>query len=296
MFVVTYRRIFFAIGALAVALSIAAVGIFGLRFGIEFTGGELIEARYGERPSKSVIQAQLNELGIGGYSFREAGVDEVIVRMRPLSEEERGRVFEVLQATGASIERFNAVGPTIGKELRTKALVAIAIVVLMIILYVALAFRGVSKPVSSWVYGVIAIVALIHDIIIPVGVFALLGYLFGAEAGVLFVMALLAILGYSVNDTIVVFDRVRENLKHNEEQNRKEDFAVTVGKALEQTYVRSINTSLTTLLALFALFFVGGEATQDFALVLIAGIVAGTFSSICLAAPLLVSVEAKRRQ
>jgi len=292
MFVVVYRRIFFAIGALAVILSIGAVGFFGLHFGIEFTGGELIEARYNERPSKHVIQEQLDTLGLGGYSLREAGEDEVIVRTRPLSGDERSKVFEVLQTTGASIERFNAVGPTIGKELRTKAFIAIGIVVLMIVVFVALAFRGVSKPVSSWVYGGIAIVALIHDIIIPVGVFALLGHFFGAEVGVLFVMALLAILGYSVNDTIVVFDRVRENLKRNEEQNRKEDFVVTVGKALNQTYVRSINTSFTTLLALLALFFVGGEVTQDFALVLMAGIIAGTFSSICLAAPLLVSVEA----
>ena len=301
MLVVTYRNIFFIISTLMVAASLGAIATFGLNVGIEFTGGEIVEVKYAQqgegaspRPPKAAVEAQLDPLNLGTYSLRAAGEDEYILRVRPLAEDERKAVFAAVTEVGEStgtIERFNSVGPTIGKELRNKAWVAMLAVVLAIILFIAIAFRKVSEPVSSWKYGVIAIIALLHDVIIPTGVFALMGYFFGAEVGVLFVMALLAILGYSVNDTIVVFDRVRENLRENAERNRREDFDITVGKSLEQTYVRSINTSLTTLLVLLALFFVGADVTQDFALVLIAGVLAGTYSSIFLATPLLVTVR-----
>ena len=177
--------------------------------------------------------------------------------------------------------------------MRIKALLAFSIVVVAIVLFIAYVFRHVSKPVSSWKYGVISIIALLHDVIIPVGLFAILGSVVGAEIDVLFIVALLTILGYSVNDTIVVFDRVRENLRENQQLKRKEDFELTVGKSLNQTFARSINTSLTTTLVLLALFFFGGVATQNFALVLIMGIVAGTYSSLCLASPLLVAWKGK---
>ena len=294
MMVVAYRNIFFIISGIIVAVSISAVALLGLNFGIEFTGGEIIETKYETRPEKNIIEARLNELDLGAYSLRAAGEGQYILRVRPLGEEERGDVFKALTEAGeaaGTIERFNSVGPTIGEELRNKAWIAITAVVLAIVLFIAFAFRRVSEPVSSWKYGVIAIVALLHDVIVPTGVFAVLGYFLGAEIDVLFVMALLAILGYSVNDTIVVFDRVRENLRENDEANRREDFEITVGKSLQQTYMRSINTSITTLLVLLALFFIGAEVTQDFALVLIAGVLAGTYSSIFLAAPLLVTVQ-----
>lgn len=294
MLVVTYRKIFFALSGIIVAAAIGSIVVFGLNFGIEFTGGELIETKYAERPDKSLVEAQLNELELGAYSLRAAGNDEFILRVRPLEESERDNVFAAVTTVGetvGTIERFNSIGPTIGTELRNKAWVAILAVVLAIILFIAIAFRKVSEPVSSWKYGFIAIIALLHDVIIPTGLFAALGYFFGAEVDVLFVMALLAILGYSVNDTIVVFDRVRENLRQNEEKNRREDFELTVGKSLNQTYIRSINTSITTLIVLLALFFIGSEVTQDFALVLIAGVLAGTYSSLFLATPLLVTVQ-----
>ncbi|MAJ97312.1 MAG: protein translocase subunit SecF [Parcubacteria group bacterium] len=294
MLVVTYRKVFFALSGIIVAAAIASIAVFGLNFGIEFTGGELIETKYAERPAKVAVEAQLNELELGAYSLRAAGDDEFILRVRPLEENERNNVFTAMTQVGegvGTIERFNSVGPTIGTELRNKAWIAILAVVLAIILFIAIAFRKVSEPVSSWKYGFIAIIALLHDVIIPTGLFAALGYFFGAEVDVLFVMALLAILGYSVNDTIVVFDRVRENLRENEEKNRREDFELTVGKSLNQTYMRSINTSITTLVVLLALFFIGSEVTQDFALILIAGVLAGTYSSLFLATPLLVTVQ-----
>ena len=300
MLIVKYRNIFFWITGAIVALSFGSILFFGLNFGVDFTGGTLIEARYeSNRPDKTIVQATLETIGITGVSIRPAGDNEHIIRAAMLSDEQRDLLPEALSINGeyiVSIERLNEIGPTIGEELRNKALIAIVLVSVAIILYIAFTFRGVSKPVSSWVYGVIAVVALLHDVLVPFGVFAILGSFFGTQIDTLFVMALLAILGYSVNDTIVVFDRVRENLKNNADRGRKEDFSLTVGKSLNQTYVRSINTSLTTLLVLLTLFFLGPEATQDFALVLMVGVIAGTYSSLALATPLLVAIERRGKK
>lgn len=295
MLVITYRRVFYFLTAILVVASFIGVGVFGLNFGIDFTGGTILEVSYEEeRPGKAQLETQLQSLPIGGFSLRETGEQGFILRTQTLSEEARLGVLRALSLNEeypVIQERVNTVGPIIGSELKNKAFVAIGIVMLAIILFVTFVFRKVSEPVSSWKYGVIAIVALLHDIIIPIGVFSVLGYTVGSEVNALFVMALLAILGYSVNDTIVVFDRVRENLRLNKELNRKEDFELTVGKSLTQTYTRSINTSLTTAFVLLTLFFLGAPATQDFALVLLTGVIAGTYSSIFLATPLLVTIN-----
>lgn len=298
MFVVKFRKIFFTIGLLFVAAAITSVLYFGLIFGIDFTGGSLLEVSYSEeRVNKESISNQLDGMEMGLYSLREIGDSGYILKTKDLNVENHEAVLSVFSQGGeveVTEERFNSVGPTVGAELRNKAVVALLLVVFAIILFVAFAFRKVSEPVSSWKYGVIAIVALIHDIFIPVGIFAALGHYVGAEIDVLFIMALLAILGYSVNDTIVVFDRVRENLRFNKEKNKKEDFELTVGKSIKQTFTRSINTSLTTIFVLLALFFIGPVATENFALVLLTGVMAGTFSSIFLAAPLLVTIQGWR--
>jgi preprotein translocase subunit SecF len=183
------------------------------------------------------------------------------------------------------------VGPTIGAELRNKALAALGAVLLCILLFIAFAFRKVSEPVSSWMYGLIALATLFFDVLVPLGFFAVLGYVAGAQIDTLFVTAILTILGYSVHDTIVVFDRTRENLRLNQERNRKEDFESVAGRSVGQTFVRSMNTSVTTLLSLVALYLIGPESTRFFALTLLVGIVAGTYSSIAFATPLLVAVE-----
>jgi len=278
MFVVKFKKIFFGLGLLLVGASIASVLYFGLVFGIDFTGGSLIEVSYSEeRLEKETLANQLDAMGMGTYSLREIGDSGFILKTKDLTVENHEAVLNVFSQNGVLLiteERFNQVGPTIGAELRNKAFVALILVVFAIILFVAFAFRKVSEPVSSWKYGVIAIVALIHDILIPVGIFAALGYYVGAEIDVLFVMALLAILGYSVNDTIVVFDRVRENLRANKETNKSEDFELTVGKSIKQTVTRSVNTSLTTIFVLLALFFIGPIATENFALVLLTGVMA----------------------
>jgi preprotein translocase subunit SecF len=299
MLIVKYRKIFFIISSVIIALSVGSILFFGLNFGVDFTGGALIEARYeSERPSKESVENTLVNLGLEGASVRPAGETSYIVRTSILSDDQRGALRESLSMNSeyaVSIERFNEIGPTIGQELRNKALIALGLVSLAIIFYIAFAFRGVSKPVSSWIYGLIAVVALLFDTITPVGVFAVLGNFVGAQVDTLFVMALLAILGYSVNDTIVVFDRVRENLSRNKERGRKEELALTVGKSLNQTYVRSLNTSITTLFVLLALFFLGPDTTRDFALVLMVGVIAGTYSSLALATPLLVAIERRRK-
>jgi preprotein translocase subunit SecF len=294
MFIIKYRKIFYTITAVLVGVSVGAVLFFGVVFGIDFTGGAIMEVQYTEKLEKTELEVAVSALPLGTVSFRQTGENGYLVRTRDLKDSEREALEAVLSQNGAremSVERFSSVGPSIGKELRIKALWALAVVVLVIVLYVAFVFRKVSKPISSWKYGLMTIIALLHDITLPVGVFAVLGFVEGAEIDTLFVMALLAVLGYSVNDTIIIFDRIRENLKKNIEEKRKEDFEMTVGKSLNQTYARSLNTSVTTVLALLALFFLGPVATQNFALTLIVGVAAGAYSSLALAAPLLVTLE-----
>lgn len=299
MWIIKYKNILFIIAGLLVGASIVATVVFGIRPSIEFTGGTLIEIGYPEgRADKAMIEARLDALNLGAYSLRPFGDDAYLLRVRELTETERTGVLSAatVDAIQPELRRQNTVGPTIGAELQNKALMAVGVVILMTILYVAFAFRHVSEPVSSWKYGIIAIITLAHDVIIPIGVFAVAGHFYGnAEADVLFVTALLTILGYSVNDTIVIFDRIRENLKRNIDGNIQEPFATTVGNSLDQTLVRSFNTSLTVLIVVVAILLFGGSATKYFTLALTAGVVAGTYSSLALAAPLLVAIEAQQK-
>lgn len=297
MFVIHHKLAFFIFSTVTVVAAIVAIAVWGLRPGVDFSGGTLVEVRYvEERPT---IEALESALLTDGFEVSSVRVSEngFVVRMETLPEGAQAELLAALSVGGTltpSIERSSSIGPTVGQELRRKTLLAITLVVLMIILYVAFAFRGVSKPVSSWVYGLVAIVTLLHDIIIPTGVFAALGYFQGLEADTLFVVALLTILGLSVNDTIVVFDRIRENLKHNQERSVHEPFAETVGKSLQQTYVRSFNTSFTVVLVLAILFFLGGPTIHSFILTLLVGQIAGTYSSIFLASPMLVAIAERK--
>ena len=300
MFIIKHRTLFFALTGALVAAALIALVIFGLKFSIDFTGGTLVQATYpGGRPPAQALQASLDSAGFSNYSLREANTNDYVLRSGNMTAAERAALPETLSVAGkyqATIDSQNEIGPTIGAELRSKALISIAVVMLCILLFIAFAFRKVSKPISSWVYGLVALVTLVHDVIIPVGFFAILGHVAGASVDTLFVTAVLTVLGFSVHDTIVVFDRVRENLRINHERNKKEDFADTAGRSLQQTFVRSINTSLTVVFTLLVLFFIGPASTRDFALTLLVGIIAGTYSSIFLATPLLVSIEHYRRK
>jgi preprotein translocase subunit SecF len=312
MFFITYRKIFLAIAAVLMLGSVAIISSLGLNLGIDFTGGSLTEVSYETAPDQDQLESLINEQELGGISVREsvdeAGRDAYLIRTRDLSESERVELASAVTSLGegGDISRFTSIGPVIGQELRDKALYAILGVVLIIVIYVAFAFRGIGTPVSSSTYGAITIFVLIHDVLVPTALMGVLGYVAGVEVDVLFVMALLAVLGYSVNDTIVVFDRVRENLVANrtEIRTKREEAGVMyedvdyrlnkpypeiVGAAVTETIARSINTSLTTLIALTALYFIGGAVTQTFALILMAGVLAGTYSSICIASPLVVA-------
>jgi preprotein translocase subunit SecF len=297
MFIVRHRKIFYTISAILVLGSIVSFIVWGLKLGIDFKGGSLIEVEFSaSRPDQAVLSGSLKPLQLGETSVRATGDKGFIIRMNTLSDAERVKVITAIETVAGKdnkveVKRFNSIGPLIGKEATQKALMSIALVIICIVLFITFVFRQVSEPVSSWKYGIIAIVALLHDILVPVGVFSLLGHFHGVEVDTLFVTALLVVLGFSIHDTIVVFDRVRENLKLNRLYKERKNFETIVGESIAQTFVRSVNTSLTTILALVVLYVVGSESTRYFSLALIVGIVAGTYSSVFLGSPLLVTVE-----
>jgi len=285
-----YKNYFFIVPLLLSALAIAALFIWGLKPGIDLVGGSFLEVSYStERPAAEKVHDAAGAAGITDVRVQPTGDNGFILRQRDLTNDEHQNLLKSLGTLGlVKEEQFNSVGPTIGSELLQKAWIAIVLVVLSIIAFIAFAFRGVSKPVASWKYGVVAIITLLHDILIPAGLFAFLGFTHNAEVDSLFIVALLTILGISINDTIVVFDRIRENLRRNQDKSKHEEFDAVVSKSIKQTFTRSINTSLTVLIVLAALWVLGPESTQDFALTLFVGMIAGTYSSIFLASPLLV--------
>jgi preprotein translocase subunit SecF len=295
MFVVNYRKTFFILSATLVVISIAAMIGFGFNFGIDFRGGAITQASYKTaRPDQKAIMGELDKLNLGNYVLQPVGDNAYSLRTKELSEPEKQAAFKALALNDknpVTIDKYDSIGPVVGSELKNKAYTAIILVIICIVLFITYAFRKVSEPVPSWKYGLATVIALFHDVIIPTGLFIIYTHFHGGEIDVLFVSAILAILGYSVHDTIVVFDRVREHLRNNKEQKVKEPFDVTVGKSVSETFGRSINTSLTIFLVLLVLFLIGGTTTRDFALVLLFGIVAGTYSSIFVASPLLVTLE-----
>ncbi len=294
MWIIKNKKIFLTISALLVGVSLLAVIVFGLKLGIDFKGGAQTEVKYVVRPAPLEATTILHEAGITDAVVQEVGIDTLSIKTRALSEKERQDMVMTLQkiGQGGELENFNSIGPSVGRELVRKSLIAIILVSLAIVLFIAYAFRHVSRPVSSWRYGLIAITTLIHDIAIPSGVFAVLGKINGAEVDTLFVVALLTVLGLSVSDTIVVFDRIRENLR----LKKGASFEETVGMSLSETFGRSINTSLTVIIALSVLYFLGPDTTKNFSLVLIVGMLVGTYSSIFVASPLLTIVEKFQRR
>lgn len=296
MFVIERKKLFITISSILVVVSLLLVAIFGLDLSIEFTGGAIAEAEYAvvDRPDRDTIAQNLSVIGIANPVIQPVEDNRYAIRTGFLTPEQSQQLREMVIAGDGEVIRESSIGPSVGRELRTKAILAIIVVSIGIIAFIAFAFRRVSLPVKSWKYGAVAIIALLHDIIIPTGIFALLGYFVGYQVDLLFVMGILVILGYSVNDTIVVFDRVRENLLIEQEKQLEgkgytsKSFAGVVGESLNQTFARSLNTSLTTLMVLICLYIFGGESTNHFALMLIVGIASGTYSSIFLASPLLV--------
>lgn len=262
---------------------LAGIFTFGLNPGIDFTGGSIIEVSYEDAmPSAQAVRDALSDFG--EVQVQPTDENGLIIRMGDMSEETHQEILGMLSEGYQAEElRFESIGPVIGQELKNKTMLLIFLALISIVLYVAFAFRKVQRPVRSWQYGIASLIALFHDVLIPVGVFSVMGYYMEVQFTIPVVTALLTVLGYSINNTVVVFDRIREALIRREGVT----FEETVNKALNRSLTRCINTSLTTLLVLSAIYFFGGETLKYFSLALIIGIAAGTYSSLFLASPIL---------
>ncbi len=292
MYIITHRKFFFWLTGLILAAAIGAIVFWGLPLGIDFTGGSMIQVNYQDtRPALTDIEKQVSAVHEGTISVRTVGENDISIRARAMTPEEHEAILAAIsENTSATELAYTTVGPALGSQFANKALWAILAVILVIVLYIAFAFRHVSRPVPSWGYGLTVVAMLVIDIIVPTGFFAAYAHFTGAEVDSLFVVALLALLGYCVNDIIVIFDRIREHLARNEKIGLRESFEDTIGKSITETMTRSINTAVTVALALIVLIFLGAPATRNFALVMLVGVVAGTFSSITRSAPLLIPI------
>jgi preprotein translocase subunit SecF len=288
MNIIGRRKIWYLISLILIVPGIVGLFIWGLPLGIDFTGGTLIDVQYqAGSVTKDQIDAKLNEIGIKNADIQPSGTNEFLIRTPSLSSDMTQKVTTSLSQVGEQFKQnqLDSVGPTMSQDLKKKAIIALIVASLAIIVYIAIAFRKVPKPASSWRFGVCAVFALIHDLTFVVGSFAILGHFFGYEINSLFITALLTIMGFSVHDTIVVFDRIRENLR----KSPSVSFETNVNNSIIQTLNRSLNTSFTVLLVLLSLFLLGGTTLREFMLTLLLGIAIGTYSSIFNATPLLVS-------
>ncbi|MBU0707588.1 protein translocase subunit SecF [Patescibacteria group bacterium] len=294
--IIKKSKIWYIISAVFIVPGIVFILLGGLKLNIDFTGGTLWKLNFDtNRSTAQDVSVYLEEYDLGETTIQPTSDSSLAIRMKPIDNETRQTILTSLNEKyeGVEEESFESIGPTIGDELKRRAMVAIIIVLIFIILYINWAFRKISKSsaIPSWAMGLSAIAALAHDILFVVGAFAFMGHFFGIEVGALFVTALLTILGFSVHDTIVVYDRVRENVIYGTDSS----FEETVNRSVNQTIVRSLNTSFTTLFVLLALYLFGGESIRMFVFAMILGIVTGTYSSIFIASPLLVIWQKLRK-
>lgn len=292
------KNIFLITSGVAVGAAVALILFLGFRQGIDFKGGTLWEFKapreLGINDVRKLEIAFTQELGIrDAVIVADSTRNSFLVRFGSVDEEDHKRFRSALTRIFPSFEElsFQSIGPSIGRELRRNALIALCFVIAGISLYIAFSFRKVLQPVSSWVYGIITLATLFHDVAIPAGLLALLGYYGKVEIDSNFVVALLVVMGFSVHDTIVVFDRIRENLFLDR---GKTPFGILVNRSVNQTLARSVNTSLTLILVLIALYIVGPPTIRYFNLTLLVGVTTGTYSSIFVASPLLVVWQRRR--
>ncbi len=295
MNIIKYRNWFFALSLAIIIPGLIALAVWHLKPGIDFAGGTLWEIKTNTPPKN--LGDFISKNGIEVSQVSQTGQGSILLRLKVTDDAKIKEIKDKVTANFGKYEevRLETVGPVISKELTQKAALAVALSVLGIVLYVTWAFRKLAKPASPIAFGVCTIIALVHDIIVVVGVFAILGHFAGIEVDSLFITALLTVLGFSVHDTIVVFDRIRENLRKHSDFS----FEEIVNHSLLQTIGRSLNTSLTVVFVLLALLLFGGESIKTFVLALLIGIISGTYSSIFNAAPLLVVwskfIQNKRR-
>lgn len=285
-----HYKAYFVFSAILVLISLTVFFVWGVSLGIDFRGGSLMELKFNELIIVEELDAALSQSGIGQFVIQPADDRRMLIKMQTITPETQVDLKDRISGSVGEFEelRFESIGPTIGKELLQRAYWQIALVVLGIILYIAYAFRKIKKvtkhrAITSWRLGLATIAALIHDLIITLGVFVVLSRFFSVEIDSLFITALLTILGFSVHDSIVVFDRIRENLQKYPQKHLK----VIIDYSISSTIARSINTSSTLLFVLLALLLFGGQTIFYFVLALLIGVIAGTYSSIFIASPML---------
>ncbi|HMR55492.1 MAG TPA: protein translocase subunit SecF [Candidatus Doudnabacteria bacterium] len=287
-----YSKFFFSLSGIAVVVSILSLAIFGLNLGIDFKGGTVTELKFAQTVSPEQVRNSLANQGLQNAVVQITDNDGIIIRTQVTEKEENDRYLSTLLTELGEFEerRFESIGPVIGEQLTRQAIYQLVLISIAIILYIAYVFRAVTRPVSSWQFGVAAILALLHDLIVVLGVFSLLGRFADVEIDSMFVTAMLTVLGFSVHDTIIIFDRIRENLRVYAGQTME----FVVNHSVTQTIARSLNTSLTVLLVLLALLLFGGDTIRYFVLALFIGIIVGTYSSIFVASPILTHWQAYR--
>lgn len=286
MNLIQHRSWFFVISGLVIIPGVISLVLVGLRLGIDFTGGSNIEFVKSVQTTPAQIKSVIVKNGVNVQDVQPQSNTSTLLRTDPISQKTNVKLLNDLKKIDPSIKEasFDTVGPTIGSETTKDAFIAVIVAAFAITLYIAYAFREVSKPLASWKYGVAAIAALLHDVLLVLGVFSILGHFFGVEIDVLFITAVLTVMGFSVHDTIVVFDRIRENLKRHSSL----PFEEVVNDSVLETFNRSLNTSLTVIIVLFTLLLFSGESIRWFVAALLIGILSGTYSSIFNASPILV--------
>jgi len=280
------QKIFITISVIVCSFSLLGWIFFGLKPGVDFKGGSLMEVKFSEKNETAEIKEKLNSLNLGGLIVKSAEQNKIVLKLKEIDEKTHQ---EILKTLGNPQEiKFTLIGPTISQELISKAWWAIILAIISIIFYIAWSFRKISRlfgAAESWRWGLGAIIALLHDILVIVGFFVFLGYFKGVEIDANFVTAILVVIGYSVNDTIVVYDRIRENLLFSKSNN----LPLIVNKSLNETIIRCLNTSLTVIVAILAVYLFGGASIKYFALAMIVGVTTGTWSSLFVATPFILS-------
>lgn len=292
-----YRRSAYWFSGVLTALSILALAAWGLPFGLDFKGGTLMEVRFVAEtpPAADVLRNELLSLNLQSLSVQPTGEKGAIIRYLASDEGANEQVLASLKRLDPGVvqERVDFIGASVSSQIKRNAFQAVVVALIVIALYIAYAFRKVSRPISSWDYGLLAVAALFHDVVVTLGIFAVLAHFFELEVNATFIAALLTILGFSVHDTIVVYDRIRENLIRTRGET---DFESVVDRSLQETLARSLNTSFTTLFVLAALLVYGGESIRSFTLTLFIGIASGTYSSFYVASAMLVSLHEYRQK
>lgn len=284
--ILTYYKYLFVLSGVVLLAGIISLATYGLKLGIDFKGGTLTELQFKQSYDLAKVRQVLVDQGIKNFQPQATGDNGLLIKTEALEKEQHDKMIAAVKEKVGDFEekRYESIGPVIGRELKKNALYQLLIVSIGIVLYIAYAFRKIQRPITSWKFGWAAIIALLHDLLVVLGIFSILGHYYGVEIDSLFVTAMLTVLGFSVHDTIVVFDRIRENLKVHAGQ----PIEFVINHSISQTLVRSLNTSLTVLFVLLALLLFGGATIKYFVLALFIGIITGTYSSIFVASPLLV--------